>query len=65
MVLHAMPLAVLALTLAQATKPPTASEQKQLVEDYFTADWTKPEGLGERRRILAELAYSSRILVSR
>jgi hypothetical protein len=63
MVLHAVPLAVLTLALAQATKPPTASEQKQLVEANFAADWTKPEGLAERRRILAELGCSSCILI--
>jgi len=47
-------LAVLALAFSQE-KPPDANQQKALIEAYFAADWMKPEGRVERRRILTEL----------
>lgn len=46
--------AALALTIAQE-KSPSAADQKALIEAYFAADWQKPEGRDERRRILVEL----------
>ena len=48
-------LAALALVAALQEKPPAAGEQKKLIEAYFAADWTKPEGRAERSKILQEL----------
>ena len=45
----------LALVAALQDKPPAAGEQKKLIEAYFAADWTKPEGRAERSKILQEL----------
>lgn len=47
-------LAALVLTLPQE-KALDANAQKARIEAYFAADWAKPEGRTERRRILAEL----------
>ncbi len=46
---------VLLSALAPQAKPPSATEQKKLVEAYFAADGTGAAGRAERRRILAEL----------
>jgi hypothetical protein len=46
---------VLLAALAPQAKPPSATEQKKLVEAWFGADWQTQEGRAERRRILAEL----------
>ena len=43
-----------ALSLPQE-KAPDASQQKTLIDAYFAADWSKPEGRTERRSILTRL----------
>jgi predicted esterase len=47
-------LVALALALPQE-KAANATEQKALIDAYFEADWTTPDGRDERRRILAEI----------
>lgn len=48
-------LAALALVLVQQ-KAPDANELKASIEAYFAADWSKPAGRAERRRILSSRA---------
>ena len=47
-------LVAIGLVLLQE-KSPDPGRQKALIEAYFAADWSKPEGRTERKTILAEL----------
>ncbi|MSR62098.1 MAG: alpha/beta fold hydrolase [Planctomycetes bacterium] len=48
--------ATLTLVFATQDKGPSAEQQKALLEAYFAASATTPQGLAERKRVLAEFA---------
>ena len=48
--------ATLTLVFTAQDKGPSAEQQKALLEAYFAASATTPQGLAERRRVLAEFA---------
>jgi hypothetical protein len=53
-------LAVLVVALVPALvqeKPPSAAQQKAMIEAYLEADWTSPEGRDERAGILEALEH--------